>query len=63
MPPAADRYELPWKKSSRSGETECVEVATVEGMIFVRDSKDPQQGNLCFKPGPWQDFVSLLRRQ
>ncbi|WP_280387748.1 DUF397 domain-containing protein [Nocardia wallacei] len=48
-----------WFKSSRSqGGKECVEVAFLdEGMVGVRDSKNPAGPALVFTPGEWEAFT------
>ncbi|WP_328406899.1 DUF397 domain-containing protein [Nocardia sp. NBC_00403] len=48
-----------WFKSSRSqGGSECVEVAWLgEGMVGVRDSKNPTGPALVFTPGEWEAFT------
>lgn len=54
-----------WRKSSYSngGDGNCVEVAErVEGLIPVRDSKNPQRPALAFPASGWADFVSALKR-
>ncbi|NKY52492.1 DUF397 domain-containing protein [Nocardia vermiculata] len=49
-----------WFKSSRSqGGKECVEVAFLdEGMVGVRDSKNPSGPALVFTPNEWNAFIS-----
>jgi len=49
-----------WRKSTRSGPwtDNCVEVAFVEGLIGVRDSKDFTKGVLVFTRGEWDAFVA-----
>jgi hypothetical protein len=48
-----------WKKSSRSGTGNCVEIRMTEtGDIQVRDSKDPDGPVLTFMPAQWDAFVS-----
>ena len=51
---------LVWRKSSRSGDTNCVEVACAGGMVFIRDSKDRHGPVLCFAQDGWRAFVSAL---
>lgn len=49
---------LRWQKSTRSGGNgNCVEVATVPGTVFVRDSKDPHGPKLTFTPDEWSAFI------
>ncbi|MEV4128358.1 DUF397 domain-containing protein [Nocardia sp. NPDC049707] len=49
-----------WFKSTRSaGNSECVEVAFLdEGMVGVRDSKNPAGLALVFTPGAWDAFTA-----
>jgi hypothetical protein len=47
-----------WRKSRHSGSNGCVEVASKEGMIAVRDSKDPAGAILVFRPDEWDAFVA-----
>ncbi|WP_067670333.1 DUF397 domain-containing protein [Nocardia miyunensis] len=48
-----------WYKSSRSSSTkDCVEVAHLdEGMVGVRDSKNPTGPALVFEPSEWDAFT------
>ena len=47
-----------WRKSTRSnGGGDCVEVATVPGLVGVRDSKDAAGPVLAFGPDAWTAFV------
>ncbi|WP_033318781.1 DUF397 domain-containing protein [Streptomyces yerevanensis] len=52
--------ELTWFKSSysSSGSGDCVEVATCQDTVHVRDSKDKQGPQLALSPVRWTDFVS-----
>ncbi|GAB3811837.1 DUF397 domain-containing protein [Micromonospora zhanjiangensis] len=51
-----------WRKSSRSAEGNCVEVAdNLLGLVAVRDSKDPDGPALTFVPARWTDFVHAVR--
>jgi hypothetical protein len=50
----------PWRKSSRSngnGGNNCVEVALLESVIAVRDSKNPSGPALAFSPVQWSAFL------
>ncbi|MFD4210327.1 DUF397 domain-containing protein [Micromonospora tulbaghiae] len=49
-----------WRKSTRSGHSECVEVAdNLAGVVGVRDSKDPAGPVLTFTPDAWRAFVRV----
>jgi hypothetical protein len=53
-----------WRKSTRSGGTggNCVEVASnLQGIVAVRDSKDPGGPKLIFTPGDWAAFTAGVR--
>jgi len=54
-----DRSELgPFRTSSFSGGTNCVEVARAsDGSAVVRDSKDHRQISLVFDRNEWTAFV------
>ncbi|MGN9811985.1 DUF397 domain-containing protein [Micromonospora sp. BQ11] len=52
-----------WRKSTRSGNSECVEVAdNLPGVVGVRDSKDPAGPVLTFAPDAWRAFLDRTRR-
>lgn len=53
-----DLSSLAWRKSARSGGTNCVEVAFCpDGRIAVRDSKDREGPMLMFTAPEWEAFV------
>ncbi|NJP30625.1 DUF397 domain-containing protein [Micromonospora thermarum] len=53
-----------WRKSSRSGNSECVEVAdNLPGIVGVRDSKDPTGPVLTFTPQTWRTFLVSIKRR
>ncbi|MGK8553763.1 DUF397 domain-containing protein [Nocardia gipuzkoensis] len=56
----ADLSGARWFKSSHSsGGNDCVEVAHLdEGMVGVRDSKNPAGPALVFTPGEWDAFTA-----
>jgi len=57
-----DQPELAWRKSTRSGVGDCVEVADNRpGLVAVRDSKDPTGPALTFSPAAWRSFITHLR--
>jgi hypothetical protein len=49
-----------WFKSSRSGGGDCVEVAFVGEEVWVRDSKNPEGGQLILSREAWLHFLSDL---
>lgn len=54
--------DLIWRKSSRSGSKECVEVARARPNIrAVRDSKDPNGGILEFQPATFESFMANIK--
>jgi hypothetical protein len=52
-----------WRKSSYSGQAQdCVEVAnTVQGIMAVRDSKDPDGPALLFAPAAWRMLARRVK--
>jgi hypothetical protein len=50
-----------WRKSARSGNSGCVEVAILERLVGVRDSKDHQGPVLVFTPDEWNAFLAGVR--
>ncbi|MFG1604605.1 DUF397 domain-containing protein [Actinoplanes sp. NPDC049265] len=53
-----DLANAKWFKSNRStGDGECVEVARLDDVVAVRDSKDPAGPALIFTPAEWAAFV------
>jgi hypothetical protein len=58
---APDLSQAAWRKSSYSGANGCVEVAVVDRMIAVRDSKDRGGPVLVFRPDEWSAFLGGVR--
>lgn len=51
-----------WRKSSRSGQRVCVEVAFADDQaVLARDSKCPDGAVLEFSAGEWSAFLGALR--
>jgi hypothetical protein len=57
MKPSPDLSKAQWFKSTYTTVNECVEVAFVEGVVAVRDSKDPTGPALIFTEGEWNAFT------
>ncbi|QIS22929.1 DUF397 domain-containing protein [Nocardia terpenica] len=52
-----------WFKSSRSSASrDCVEIAHLDdGVVGVRDSKNPTGSALVFTPGEWDAFTAGMQ--
>lgn len=52
-----------WRKSpfSDSKTQDCVEVAWVDWLVAVRDSKNPDGPVLTFTPATWHGFLTGIR--
>ena len=52
-----------WRKSSYSNGQggDCVETASGNGGVLVRDTTDRDGGTLAFSPETWQTFVTGLK--
>ena len=55
--PERKQSERCWRKSSHSGTGNCVEVAFVDGMVHIRDSRDPDGSVLSVAPAGWEEFM------
>lgn len=53
---------LVWRKSTISGNENCVEVAFSSCDVLVRDSKDRMKANLTFGGGAWDVFLTAVSR-
>lgn len=55
-----------WRKSSHSTgdeDSDCVEVALVNGRPALRDSKDPDGPILSFTATEWTAFLTTIKNQ
>lgn len=52
-----------WRKSSYSGgaSNDCVETASADGRILVRDTTNRDGGTLAFGAEAWKRFAASLR--
>ncbi|MEO3782997.1 DUF397 domain-containing protein [Actinocorallia sp. B10E7] len=61
----AGSLQASWRKSSysESGENQsnCIELATAQHIVAVRDSKHPDGPVLCFTPSEFRPFLDRLR--
>lgn len=56
-------HEAPqWRRSSRCGNTTCVEVAKVGDDYLIRDSKNPTQPPLRLTGEGWTTLTASIRR-
>ena len=63
VPARDDSVRRAWRKSSYSGGgNNCVEVATGAVTVAVRDSKDPEGGELTFGAPAWTAFTTAIKR-
>lgn len=53
--------QVVWRKSSRSDDGNCVEIADTHEPILVRDSKDSAGPVLRFGPEQWRAFTRFVR--
>jgi Domain of unknown function (DUF397) len=57
-----DPSDLEWRKSSKSDDANCVEVAVTVTQVLVRDSKDRSGTVLEFSHLEWEGFLARARR-
>jgi len=53
---------LNWRKSTYSGEGNCVEVADHGSRVLVRDTKDRAGAVLRLTPDAWRRFADRVKR-
>jgi hypothetical protein len=52
-----------WRKSSYSGEGNCVELSDQAGRVLVRDTHDRQGPVLTVSARAWREFVGQLQER
>jgi hypothetical protein len=57
-----DQGQITWRKSRRSADGNCVEVAVGDASIHVRDSKDPSGPILTFDLAVFRGFIEQLKQ-
>lgn len=50
-----------WRKSRRCDSATCVEAASLDGDILLRDSKDPDGPTLRFTREEWSAFLAGVK--
>ena len=57
-----DLSKARWRKSSQSSPSgaDCVEIASLPGLIAVRDSKDPHGPKLLLTPNTWHHLAKRV---
>lgn len=56
-----DLVDAVWRKSTYSTVNGCVEIAFLDGLVAVRDSKDRKGQTLMFTPLEWRAFIDGVR--
>lgn len=56
-------HELAWRKAQSSvGNGACVELAPADGMVAIRDSKDPNGPVLRYTAAEWHAFLDGAKK-
>ncbi len=53
--------ESQWRISTRCNGGNCVQVAILNGMVAIRDSKNPAQGMQFYSREEWRRFVASVK--
>jgi Domain of unknown function (DUF397) len=57
------RRNLAWRKARSSvGNGACVEIAPMDGLVAVRDSKDPRGPILTYTTAEWRAFLGGAKK-
>jgi len=61
-PSGAPQTEQPvWRRPSFCASGECVEIAELNGMVVMRDSKDPHGHMLHYTTEEWRAFIRSIK--
>lgn len=56
--------QVAWRKARRSfGNGECVEVASINGYVAVRDSQNPDDLALRYSSQAWRSFLQRNKKE
>jgi predicted secreted Zn-dependent protease len=58
---AAGAGDITWRRASFCGGGECVEVGQRDGLIVMRDSKEPGGNSLRYTSEEWRAFVDGVK--
>jgi len=53
--------KVEWRRSTLCADSGCVEVARKDGLVAVRDSKDPGRGALSYTAAEWAAFIAGVK--
>jgi Domain of unknown function (DUF397) len=56
-----EKPSVVWRRSTKTGGQNCVEVAVVGGSVLIRDSMNPDGGILRLPPTAWSAFLARAR--
>lgn len=56
------RHTIEWRKATKSAASACVEVAAINGMIAVRDSKHPRRRPMLYTKLEWDAFLDGVKK-
>jgi hypothetical protein len=63
IPPKSVHLDIPWRKATSShAANNCVELAPVDGMVAIRDSKHPDGPVLMCASAEWRYFLDGAKK-
>jgi len=61
--PDSGHHDITWHKASRSvGNGECVEISSHPGLVWIRDSKNPEGPVLSYPADAFRTFLDAVKR-